>query len=457
MIKSIIHYSQLEDRLDAEYYKPEFLEVESCLNKLRITQKLAELACSEQLRYNPQHEIGIIKYLDIANVDLNSGSVTLQLIPRYLAPSRARRRVNVGDILISMVRPNRNAIVLIGDNLKDIVCSTGFTVVKPQKIKAGYLFAFLKTKYAIKQLTRSTSAVMYPAISEQEVFEIKVPVPDKQTQDKISDSVKQSINIGTVANRKFYEAQNLLYEYLNIRNDKTIPQKTFSIPFSQLEDRLDGEYYRQKSILFSPIFSNGALPLGKVTSINMGKTPSKTAYTKKGVRILKVRDLTNKGINWTENNRAFVTSEAWEKSEKSRVQKNDILLISAAHQAYYIGKELDIVFDIPKKYSNKLSAVAELLIIRSTEINPYVLLWYLRSPIAYKLIQQQITGETSHLYPKDLVNLPIPKILFDFNKLKQLEQLTKDSILLQKQSKELLESAKLEVEKVIEGSKNGNC
>ena len=125
------------------------------------------------------------------------------------------------------------------------------------------------------------------------------------------------------------------------------------------------------------------------------------------------------------------------------------MLISAAHQAYYIGQEVDIVFDIPKEYSDKLLAVAELLVVRPHKINPYLLLWYLRTQVAYRLIQRLITGETSHLYAKDLVNLPIPEKLLDFQDVKKVEGLTRESLLLKKDSKNLLEQAKQEVEKII--------
>lgn len=91
------------------------------------------------------------------------------------------------------------------------------------------------------------------------------------------------------------------------------------------------------------------------------------------------------------------------------------------------------------------------MIIRpNQQINPYVLLWYLRTSIAYQFIQQFITGETSHLYPKDLVNLPIPKNLINFRDAQKLESLTNESITLHKESKQLLEKAKHKVEEIIE-------
>jgi hypothetical protein len=78
------------------------------------------------------------------------------------------------------------------------------------------------------------------------------------------------------------------------------------------------------------------------------------------------------------------------------------------------------------------------------------LLWFLRTNVAFKFIQSLITGETSHLYAKDLVTSPIPKMLLKFDKAKEVERPTKDAVLLNRESRELLEQAKQEVENLIE-------
>jgi hypothetical protein len=451
MIQSIVKFSQIEERFDAEYYKPEFVETERLLEKLSFTTQLKEVASKERARRNPENEEAeCIRYLDIANVDLTTGEVALQTISKYLAPSRARRGVKIGDIAISTVRPIRNAIAFISDELQDIVCSTGFAIITPKKIDSFYLFTFLKTNYAINQLVRRTSAAMYPAVSEDEVFNIKIPVPTENIQKKIGGLANLSFQKSTLAKEKYQEAKKLVEDFLKIGNENFTFSNTFALPVSKIEDRFDGEYYQPLKLLDLPMFQHGYIPLGELTAINAGKTPAKQAYTSKGVRILKVRDLTNQGIDWEEGDRAYTLPEVFAKTKKARVQENDLLLISAAHLAYYIGKEIDIVFDIPKEFDNKLLAVGELLIVRAGKINPYVLLWYMRTKVAYLLIQRLITGETSHLYAKDLITLPIPKILIDFEGTGKIEKLTKEAMNLKRESKELLEQAKSEIEKIIE-------
>ena len=59
------------------------------------------------------------------------------------APSRARRIIKKGDVVISTVRPNLQAFTFIRENVKDVIVSTGFAVLTPKKILGEYLFQYL--------------------------------------------------------------------------------------------------------------------------------------------------------------------------------------------------------------------------------------------------------------------------------------------------------------------------
>ena len=71
-------------------------------------------------------------YLEISNVNYH-GVLDPQAIERLRyenAPSRARRRVQQGNTIVSSVRPNLQAVAFINDSLSSFVCSTGFNVVR---------------------------------------------------------------------------------------------------------------------------------------------------------------------------------------------------------------------------------------------------------------------------------------------------------------------------------------
>ncbi len=58
--------------------------------------------------------------------------ITAKSIPCDEAPSRARKLVAAGDVLISTVRPERKAIGVVPADLDGAVCSTGIAVLRPK-------------------------------------------------------------------------------------------------------------------------------------------------------------------------------------------------------------------------------------------------------------------------------------------------------------------------------------
>jgi type I restriction enzyme S subunit len=72
----------------------------------------------------------ILKYIDIGNVNSNGQIEALQEMLFKNAPSRARRIVRNGDVIISTVRTYLKAITLIASEDKNLIASTGFAVLR---------------------------------------------------------------------------------------------------------------------------------------------------------------------------------------------------------------------------------------------------------------------------------------------------------------------------------------
>ncbi|NRG47792.1 restriction endonuclease subunit S, partial [Bacillus sp. CRN 9] len=89
----------------------------------------------EVAEINPQNLRGTtdgdteISYIDIESVNEGRISEYKKVLFRD-APSRARRIVKRNDVLISTVRPYLKAFAMIRDDVHNLVCSTGFSVVR---------------------------------------------------------------------------------------------------------------------------------------------------------------------------------------------------------------------------------------------------------------------------------------------------------------------------------------
>jgi type I restriction enzyme M protein len=155
-----------------------------------------------------------------------------------------------------------------------------------------------------------------------------------------------------------------------------------------------------------------------VTYSGTGRTPARSAYMDDGMFILKVGNLTGRGIDWEARDRNFVSSkEATKRARKGALllEEGDILLTSSAHAPKYIAKKVDIVHRIPDSYKDiGLTFVGELIKVRAKQdVDPYVLLAALRHPMVRNSLQALIRGQTAHLKPDDLLSVGVPCDLLD--------------------------------------------
>ena len=73
-----------------------------------------------------------IFYVDISSVDGVNGISAKETMLFSAAPSRARRRVKHGDVIVSTVRTYLKAIARIRDPEENLIVSTGFAVIRPR-------------------------------------------------------------------------------------------------------------------------------------------------------------------------------------------------------------------------------------------------------------------------------------------------------------------------------------
>jgi type I restriction enzyme S subunit len=128
------------------------------------------------------------QYISLEDVDNGFLKGTTEMMFKD-APSRARRRVKQGDVLISTVRPNLKSHLLIKENLKNYICSTGFSLVRcyKEKLSSDYLFNHLFASYINRQIETVISGSNYPAINTSHIKSLKIPIPARiEEQEEIA-------------------------------------------------------------------------------------------------------------------------------------------------------------------------------------------------------------------------------------------------------------------------------
>ncbi len=106
----------------------------------------------------------------------------------YAAPSRARRRLKKGDILVSTVRPNLQSHLHFKTDSPHWVCSTGFAVVRCRTdvTNPAYVFPHLFGASVSRQIDTLLTGSSYPAINSRDVRALEIPSPSYDEQTAIA-------------------------------------------------------------------------------------------------------------------------------------------------------------------------------------------------------------------------------------------------------------------------------
>ena len=136
-------------------------------------------------------------YVDVAAVDNEAKAINWQ---RSLlgseAPSRARKSIRQGDVLVSTVRPNLNAVALVPASLDGAVASTGFCVLRANsRVLPEYLLYFVRSRDFVENLCTLVAGAMYPAVSDSQVLDQQLLLPPLPEQRRIVDLLSRAEGI----------------------------------------------------------------------------------------------------------------------------------------------------------------------------------------------------------------------------------------------------------------------
>ena len=132
-------------------------------------------------------DFALIDYIEISDVSLTKGIERSTPMLFHEAPSRARRRVQRGDVLVSTVRTYLKAVASVNEAPENLIASTGFCVVRPRKdFDQHYLGWALKSEPFIEEVVSRSVGVSYPAINASQAVDINVPVPPLEAQKRIA-------------------------------------------------------------------------------------------------------------------------------------------------------------------------------------------------------------------------------------------------------------------------------
>jgi type I restriction enzyme, S subunit len=144
-----------------------------------------------------------LKYIEISDINSNG---TISNTTDYIfsnCPSRCRRILKKGDVAISTVRTYLKSIFIIENEVIDLVCSTGFSVLSPNKsVNSKHLFYMVRSEWFISSIISKSEGVSYPSIQSDKLmntFVLNIPLIEQEQivayLDEKTSTIDKSISI----------------------------------------------------------------------------------------------------------------------------------------------------------------------------------------------------------------------------------------------------------------------
>ncbi|HCA5015500.1 TPA: restriction endonuclease subunit S [Acinetobacter baumannii] len=149
---------------------------------------ISEVAIKGEQRAPDQDET--FTYVDIGSIDRVLKRISdPQILMGKNAPSRARKAIRNGDVLVSLTRPNLNAVALVTSEFDGQIASTGFEVIRPCLVDSRYIFGLTRSKEFIDSISGAVQGALYPAAKSSDVQGFKFPLPPLAEQKIIADKL----------------------------------------------------------------------------------------------------------------------------------------------------------------------------------------------------------------------------------------------------------------------------
>jgi len=191
----VVDFSKVQsnNRIDADYFQPKYEKLISKI-KNKNPKLLLDVVENVPAEFRPQSqpERGF-EYVELANINSSIGIVdgSKEVLGRE-APSRAKRLLEVDDVIISSVEGSLGKVALIGKEQEGYLASTGFFQFRSKEVLPEFLLALSKSIVLQMQLKKECTGTILTAVPKESVKNILIPVLSKPTQQKIANLVRQS-------------------------------------------------------------------------------------------------------------------------------------------------------------------------------------------------------------------------------------------------------------------------
>ena len=186
---------QRAQRIDADYFQPRYDDLINIIKSYPSgCGTVANQVHLKDSNFKPEPETEY-KYIELANIGSSGEIKDCMVAQGQDLPSRARCKVNTGDVIVSSVEGSLESIALITEEHDNALCSTGFHAINSDVLNSETLLVLLKSRIGQLQLKKGCSGTILTAINREEFGRIVIPFIKADKQTEIQQKVLESFNL----------------------------------------------------------------------------------------------------------------------------------------------------------------------------------------------------------------------------------------------------------------------
>ena len=339
--------------------------------------------------------------MEISGVELGGNAYNTSTTDVSQAPSRAKMKTQRGDIAISTTRPHRGAIVEIQNDR--IIASTGFSIIRKldETINKKWFLHVLLSRIVLKQMLQRSSGGNYPAIIEDEIRNVYIPLVNSPAQKRMADSIDNALIKRSVCLQSAIDKLDAFYNAVACELDINAQRKNrlcYAIKLKNLDGVIDAKRYASMNTHTSEF------KISDICEI-VNEKVNVSRFDKQIIDWMRIDDLPNQPLD-IEEVRTQPANEV--EGIFFEVQEGDILV--ARLGPTILNQKIVMVRSVERT----TIASAEFLVLRCKEgYNPEAVMAVLKTAYYRDLMYSHARGSTPSRYRlnrEDMLKLPFPDI-----------------------------------------------
>ncbi|WP_102261159.1 restriction endonuclease subunit S [Mesobacillus jeotgali] len=347
-------------------------------------------------------------YIEIKSIELETGGILPTFIKGADLPTRAKLIGRTGDILLSIVRPERGIIAIVPSSLDGCVVSNTFVVLTPKKISSEYIYLLLKDNDVRQEFSLMARGTTTPTLGIKELKNYSLPlnkVPmymEKTAKELYGEWRKRGIEsrslkeiVEDIFVKELLEAEIIDEEYTQ--------SSYLTLPYENLVDRWDVKYHINHSTR-KVLWDVPTYRVGDLGELQIGIPISAKSEKKGGLPYIRVQDLDDESLYVLNEELVYIVDESVEEKLSKAILVRDNILISRIGN---FGRSALVQQELDGAVANHNLAILRL---KEGEILPKFLAYFLKTKWAKQQFSTYATGLVLQANFLKELTIPVPSL-----------------------------------------------